>query len=169
VGFADVAGKVAAQIEKQARVLVDVAGAIILGSAGLSGITWHGGLKQIPDLRAPIFDMLTLEMRVDPHHQARPPGDEPYRLSEAVLAKGREPKALRGLRRKRKNAQTHRLVPPPASARPANVVGDALARRRAKSPTRPCGYASIDRELRRKHRLALSILFADRLLGCFGK
>src|ERR1700722_17762375 len=56
--------------------------------------------------------MLTLEMRVDPHHQARPPGDEPYRLSEAVLAKGREPKALRGLRRKRKNAQTHRLVPP---------------------------------------------------------
>ena len=38
VGFADVAGKVAAQIEKQARVLVDVAGAIILGSAGLSGI-----------------------------------------------------------------------------------------------------------------------------------
>jgi hypothetical protein len=166
VGFADVAGKVAAQIEKQARVLVDVAGAIILGSAGLSGI----GLKQIPDLRAPIFDMLTLEMRVDPHHQARPPGDEPYRLSEAVLAKGREPKALRGLRRKRKNAQTHRLVPPPASARSANVVGDALARRRAKSPTRPCGYASIHRELRRKHRLALSkFLFADRLLGCFGK
>jgi hypothetical protein len=50
--------------------------------------------------------MLTLEMRVDPHHQARPPGDEPYRLSEAVLAKGREPKALRGLRRKRKNAQS---------------------------------------------------------------
>jgi len=38
VGFADVAGKVAAQIEKQARVLVDVVGAIILGSAGLSGI-----------------------------------------------------------------------------------------------------------------------------------
>jgi hypothetical protein len=38
VGFAGVAGKVAAQIEKQARVLVDVAGAIILGSAGLSGI-----------------------------------------------------------------------------------------------------------------------------------
>ena len=53
---------------------------------------------------------------------------------------------------------------------PANVVGDALARRRANSPTRPSGYASIHRELRRKHRLGLSkFLFADRLLGCFGK
>jgi allantoin racemase len=70
-GFGDGAATVAAEIEKQARVLVDKgASAIVLGSAGLSTIASHAGLNQIPGLGVPIFDVLsvglkTLEMRVD--------------------------------------------------------------------------------------------------------
>lgn len=71
IGFAGGAQTVAAEIEKQARVLVDKgASAIILGSAGLSCIASHAGLTQIPGLGVPVFDVLsiglkTLEMRVD--------------------------------------------------------------------------------------------------------
>lgn len=70
-GFSDGAAFVAAEIEKQARLLVDQgASAILLGSAGLSCIASHAGLNQIKDLGVPIFDVLsvglkTLEMRVD--------------------------------------------------------------------------------------------------------
>jgi allantoin racemase len=70
-GFADGAAKVVAEIEKQARVLIDKgASAIVLGSAGLSTIASHAGLSQVPGLGVPIFDVLsiglkTLEMRVD--------------------------------------------------------------------------------------------------------
>lgn len=70
-GFGDGAHEVAAEIEKQARLLVDQgAGAILICSAGLSTIASHVGLNQIKDLQVPIFDVLsvglkTLELRVD--------------------------------------------------------------------------------------------------------
>jgi allantoin racemase len=69
-GFADPAW-VAAEIEVQARRLVeDGAGAIAIGSAGLSCIASAAGLSQLKDVGVPIFDTLcvglkTLEMRVD--------------------------------------------------------------------------------------------------------
>jgi len=62
---------VAAEIERQARIVVDQgANAIVLGSAGLSCIASAAGLNQLVDLGVPVFDSLcvglkTLEMRVD--------------------------------------------------------------------------------------------------------
>jgi allantoin racemase len=61
----------AVDIEAQARKLVDQgAGAIVIGSAGLSTIAAIAGLHQLTDLGVPIFETLTvglktLEMRVD--------------------------------------------------------------------------------------------------------
>jgi allantoin racemase len=62
---------VAAAIEKQARQLAeDGAGAITIGSAGLSCMASVAGLSQLADLGVPVFDTLsvglkTLELRVD--------------------------------------------------------------------------------------------------------
>jgi allantoin racemase len=69
-GFVDPT-EVIADIERKARILVERgAGAIVLGSAGLSTIAAFGGLTQLNDLNVPIFDVLTvglktLELRVD--------------------------------------------------------------------------------------------------------
>lgn len=70
-GFSGGGAEVVAEIEKQARILVDQgAAAIVLGSAGLSTICSHAGYNQIRDLQVPVFDVLsiglkTLEMKVD--------------------------------------------------------------------------------------------------------
>ncbi|GAA4641997.1 aspartate/glutamate racemase family protein [Gordonia humi] len=69
-GFAN-PDRVVAEIDKQARALVDRgASAICIGSAGLSTIASAGGLKKLSGLDVPVFDTLvvglkTLEMRVD--------------------------------------------------------------------------------------------------------
>lgn len=63
--------RVVAEIDRQARKLVDMgASAICIGSAGLSTIASAGGLKKLAGLDVPVFDTLvvglkTLEMRVD--------------------------------------------------------------------------------------------------------
>lgn len=67
--------RVLAEIDKQARKLVDMgASAICIGSAGLSTIASAGGLTKLSGLDVPVFDTLvaglkTLEMRVDLHQR----------------------------------------------------------------------------------------------------
>lgn len=69
-GFAD-PGWVAEEVAHQARLLVEQgAGAIAIGSAGLSTIAAVAGLKDLDGLGVPVFETLTvglktLEMRVD--------------------------------------------------------------------------------------------------------
>lgn len=69
-GFAD-PGPVAVEIERCARYLVDQgAGAIVIGSAGLSVMASAAGLAEVSDCGVPIFDCLTVglkmtELRVD--------------------------------------------------------------------------------------------------------
>ena len=83
---------VAAEIERQARKLVDEgANSIVLASAGLSCIAAVAGLTQLEDIGVPVFDVLTiglktLEMRVDLTRKAGLPPTSRIGLTELFAA-----------------------------------------------------------------------------------
>ena len=83
----------AEDIATQAQKLIDQgAGAIVIGSAGLSVIASTAGLAAVPGTSAPIFDCLTvglktLEMRVDLSQKMGAPASAQIGFTERLSAK----------------------------------------------------------------------------------